>query len=245
MQKSDSPISNPPNHDSHLRSLSRMRNLVRNLMDLLPTLKHLCENKECLQVENSSTNRPVYTQVAPSARPYVHQIHDKFPSIDSNLADRLGEANWQRFRRLLSLNRTDKSKATSLDPDSEEEPGEEDLERVPEPSAYAPISEFQDSGLGTSVPAASKYAASVASHTSFLSTQSAAHRGAVRAPPTPIEVAQGRPFQCFVCAKIQSRIKNRADWKYVCSSRFLTYYLQFQDARFRRYRRIHLYFQRV
>jgi len=70
-------------------------------------------------------------------------------------------------------------------------------------SAFAPVSKFHDSGLGTSM----------ASHSSFVSTEAESSLGRLRVPPTPDAVGNGLSFDCFVCGQRQAKIKNRVDWK--------------------------------
>src|SRR5277367_4278797 len=80
-------------------------------------------------------------------------------------------------------------------------------------STFRPVSLFHDSGLGTSMPSRSQYAASNASHTSFLSIETDAAKGRLRVPITPVEVGEGIAFTCFICAQRLSGIRNRVDWK--------------------------------
>jgi hypothetical protein len=71
---------------------------------------------------------------------------------------------------------------------------------------------LHDSGFGSSVPTTSFYAASVAS---FISKAGDADSNYFRAPPIPREAIDGKPFECFICGRIISHIKNRVDWKWV------------------------------
>lgn len=77
---------------------------------------------------------------------------------------------------------------------------------------FKPFSLFHDSGLGTSIPAISQYAATVASHTSFLSVGGEEALGRPRVPTLPQE--DGTPFQCGYCHRTIS-MRNRIQWKYV------------------------------
>ena len=81
----------------------------------------------------------------------------------------------------------------------------------PPKSIFQPFSVFHDSGLGTSLPAQSQVAISVASHTSFLSEEGDLHRR--RVPKMPDEVGLGKPFKCNLCGQTLSFIKNRISWK--------------------------------
>lgn len=81
-------------------------------------------------------------------------------------------------------------------------------------SSFIPVSLFQDSGLGSSLPAQTSYAATAASHSSFVSSNAEGESGHLRVPPTPKGVFEGIPFVCEICSHELSEIKNRVDWKY-------------------------------
>lgn len=202
----------------HLQSLNRLSSHMTSLMDLLPTLHHSC-NVEPLQISELGQSGPrVHSELPFAIRPYVLQIHDKFKSIGDILANRLGEANWQRYLHLQALAKQIRAQTSAHahievdEEDQEEEEGEENEIELAR-SSFFPLSEFHDSGLGSSIPARSKYAASAVSHSSFLSTQSAASRGVARVPPTPAEVRDGKPFMCSICGILLENIKARVDWK--------------------------------
>lgn len=76
---------------------------------------------------------------------------------------------------------------------------------------FNPFSIFHDSGMGTSVPANSYGAPTIASHVSFLSIATEAASGRPRVPPLP--ELSGRRFRCNYCRKFIS-IRNRIEWKY-------------------------------
>lgn len=179
-------------------------------MDLLPTIQH------CFEIEQISThveapiNFSVKDAILP-AEPLVNQIQDKFPRVDPALAKRLGEASWERFRRVCrALDLRKESEIHGADgafEDTESEESEKD-----KPSTFVPVSSFYDSGLGASLPTKSRYSLSAASHTSFLSTQSMLE-STYRVPPTPAEVTQGIPFQCDYCNKWVENIHTRVQYK--------------------------------
>ncbi len=124
---------------------------------------------------------------------YVSAVREKYELAGNLLVERLGEANWQRHLRVR--NRVDQSNIPA-----EEEVG----------SIFRPISNFHDSGIGTSVPAQTQYAPS---HTSFISSNTEEEKGTLRVPPLPAEAGDGKPFQCLVCGLSLSNIHNRVDWK--------------------------------
>jgi hypothetical protein len=86
------------------------------------------------------------------------------------------------------------------------------VQEVPK-SIFVPVSLYHDSGLGSSMPAQSSHAATVASHSSFVSSLAEDNTGNLRVPSTPKEVSKGIPFKCNICGHVLSRIRNRVDWK--------------------------------
>lgn len=80
-------------------------------------------------------------------------------------------------------------------------------------SVFQPETLFHDSGIATTVASHSQYAQTEASHTSFVSSLAEQETGKLRVPPTPLEVGTGEPFRCHLCGFLQSKIKNRIDWK--------------------------------
>lgn len=146
-------------------------------------------------------SRSVDFQVSGPAQTYVLNIHDRFANADSRLVQRLGECNWQRHVALRS----------NLEESKQMMP--QDLVQETPKSVFVPVSLFHDSGLGSSLPAQSSFAATIASHSSFVSSFADGDVGGLRVPPTPLAVSRGIPFTCEICGHILSRIKNRVDWK--------------------------------
>lgn len=126
---------------------------------------------------------------------YIRNILDKFPQADPTLAQRLGEANWQRHvdirRRNLVSERVQEDVAGSV---------------------FHPASTFHDSGLGASINAASTYAVSVSS---LITTAADTNNRFFKVPPMPKEVVDGVSFDCSVCGQTipPLQIKNLLDWK--------------------------------
>ena len=132
---------------------------------------------------------PTTFQVSNPAFVYVHSITDKFPKAPKKLVYRLGEANWERHKRLRS---TMGSQVAS------------------EPTRL--FKTFTDSGLGSSLPRESDYAVS---NTSYVSSLAERQKQSFRVPSIPAEVMEGKPFWCEFCHRRLEHIQNRADWKYV------------------------------
>jgi hypothetical protein len=189
------------------RLLSRIYNYVTCLMDLTPTLQQVMEEKDVsLEISTGASDIATF-HVSEAARQYVLRIVDKYKLADRSLVERLGEANWQRYRR---IQRQIQNTREAYDDDDDDDDREIDQTTK---STFVPLSRFHDSGLGSSKRTRSSYAASLVSHTSFASTQSDVASGRLRVPPTPPEVNEGLSFTCYICGDILTNIKNRIDWK--------------------------------
>lgn len=176
-------------------------------MELGPTLQ-----RNLLHAQKSRTESS-YPPVVPfrlsdSAGIYVSLVREKFRNAEDQLVDRLGESNWQRHQMVREqLKRHPKEEDVIVDKD-------QDLFY----SVFRPYSTFQDSGIGTSIPACTEYAPS---HASLQSSNIEGEEGSLRVPPTPEEVKDGTPFQCPFCGLFILNIKNRIDWKSVSLIVFL------------------------
>lgn len=198
-------------NDQHRKAVRHLEGRVTSLMDLLPTIQNFCDDEHALKSQERAVSHFQSTKSPSPADAFISQVQDKFTKVNSSLARRLGEAGWERYRR-LQRNLARYEKLQSL---GEWDSGNEDEEALTdedEPSNFVPASTFHDSGLGTSLSTKSRYAASAASHTSFLSTKSATE-GVVRVPPTPAEVLKGLPFQCMLCNRSVHSIDSRVKWK--------------------------------
>jgi hypothetical protein len=164
------------------------------LMELLPSMEETLSELEYEGLEEQPNHQPVEFHASGPAQPYVLKVYDKFPKANLRLIHRLGEANWQRH---MSLRKTN----TQIED-----------EQVPE-RVFIPVSLFHDSGLGSSLPARSTYAATTASHSSFQTTAADKNNGDLRVPPTPKEVSEGVPFSCQICGHVLSRIEHRIHWR--------------------------------
>ena len=168
---------------------------IECLMTLIPALERIGRPRLGIRRIHGQQESLAFYVTGP-ARIYVRQILDRFPNAATRLAERLGEANWQRHVEIRK--RMDE--------------GLDDTVFKPE-NVIVPKSKFHDSGLGTSAPANSNYAMSIISQTSFASSLAEKEQGTLRVPPTPLEVAAGMPFQCSICCQVVHNIQNRRDWK--------------------------------
>lgn len=175
-----------------IRSLSVPASIVEDivlyiscLMNLLPTIESVLEIP-LPQEQPLANTTPL--QVSSFASPYIHQIRDKFKVCDIKLAERLGEANWQRHK-MIRLH-MDKKEEIEHEADTSK-------------TTFTPVSLFHDSG----------YATTSASNNSFLTTQTESNSDSLRVPETPQEVAAGKPFTCPICNHRLKNIRSRSDWK--------------------------------
>ena len=177
-----------------------MASHIACLQDLEPTLEQMLDEADQFHKMGDDATRPAF-HVSDAARPFMLQIHDRYRSAPTSLVERLGEANWQRWVRIRK----------QMDREDESEEGNEEQEIAD--SIFLPTPKFRNPGFGTSMPAQSDCAFSVASHTSFLSSHVESEDGEARVPPTPEQVAEGRPFDCAICGQTLASIKSRIDWK--------------------------------
>ena len=168
---------------SYITRLFEATPLVQRFIDRLEASRLL---RTQIPIESFSISGPAHT--------YVSLVKDHFQNISPQLADRLGQANWQRHQEL-------RISATK-----------EDV--VPPPVDDAPQNTFRDSGYESRRPRSSQYAISVkscASHSSFKSTDSAATAGRPRVPSAPPAVLIGDE-PCPYCYKTVE-LSNRIEWK--------------------------------
>ena len=127
---------------------------------------------------------------------YVSLVRDKFKRAPKGLVERLGKANWQRHVRVRNIMK-----------DLENNPAKgQNTAR----SVFQPDTTFHDSGIGISVPARTQYAPS---RTSFQTSHPEGGPNSLRVPPAPIEAADGKSFQCYLCGDTLSTFKTRTQWK--------------------------------
>ncbi len=125
-------------------------------------------------------------------------IRAKYPQASSALVECLGKTSWNRYHRLQKL------RESIVDMEMH---GEIQAQSVAK--SQVANSEFKDSGLGTSIPAAPSisYAETVIS---FMSSVAGGSR--VRIPPLSAEAKKGVKFECNACGKL-IRATNNHDWR--------------------------------
>jgi hypothetical protein len=168
---------------------------TRLLMKLLPLIKQTVEVTE-RGYRPDKFQKAESFQMENAAGYWYLQILDRFNSIDKVLAQRLGQANYQRFKDL----RRPRTAAES--------------EQEPRNSIFRPPATVHDSGIGTSilrpVVESGRDAPSVASGSSFASNEE--ESTSRRVPKTPAAVLLGEPFECRICGQ-KILLRSRTQWK--------------------------------
>jgi hypothetical protein len=188
--------------DRRVRFDENMQLHITCLTDLSPTLDRMVQDSDLAGRKPVTRPNAIASQVTDSARQHVLQVQEKFRNAPTRLVQRLGEANSQRFIRIQNQMQV-----------VQNEPVEAYEQQTVPRSAFAPVSKYRDSDLGSSVATQSHFAPSIASHSSFQSNLANVIKGKLRVPPLPKEVFEGLPFQCFICGKDQFNIKDSASWK--------------------------------
>lgn len=120
--------------------------------------------------------------------------NDRFKNAPVDLIERLAEANWERSIRIRAQKEEEKGLLAVADAQT----------------VFKPVSDFHDSGIGGSIPAVTQYAATAASHTSFVTVAENEACGRPRVPP--LQQKDGLPFKCEYCGRTVS-MRNRIEWK--------------------------------
>lgn len=196
-------------HDEECDIVQELKSQISHLVELGPTL-HQNVTYARKALTESSFPSVVPFHLSNPAKIYVALVRERYRNAQDQLVDRLGESNWQMHKMVREQMENPERRMEKEDSVEEDVPK---LKRQDELySAFRPHSAFHDSGIGTSVPAHTQYAAS---HTSFLSSNSEGLQGSLRVPSTPDEVGLGKPFKCPFCKSNLLHIKNRIDWKSV------------------------------
>jgi len=138
---------------------------------------------------------PIKFSISGPAEVYARNISDKYPNVEQNLVERLGQANWERHER---IRRALEHATEQVDPIS-----------TIEPSIFKPAT-VRDSGLGSSIGPLQACAQSVA--TSFASRADGAESSHFRVPPMPRHES-GVGVHCPYCDLYCPEIDTRKEWK--------------------------------
>ncbi|EUC42453.1 hypothetical protein COCMIDRAFT_51464, partial [Bipolaris oryzae ATCC 44560] len=187
-------------HEEEDNLPTRVDVMIRRLKTYINCLIGLGTALECPAPDESHDDEPGVVGLGPR---FAHDYHTdliqaKYPVADVYLVQVLGKISWSRFLRM----QRERDNNTAATPE---------LQGLLAPLATKSTglsSEFQDSGIGTSLAKSqSSYAESTVS---FMTSISGGER--VRIPPLPAEGENGQPFECIACAKIV-RAENNREWR--------------------------------
>ncbi|KAK4691720.1 hypothetical protein P7C71_g5341, partial [Lecanoromycetidae sp. Uapishka_2] len=230
--------------------ISDLRSRNQCLFDLSGSLERPAADADLEEIRHTDISN---FKVSGPAEVWTRKIVDNYPEIDVTLAERLGEANWQRYQR-VSKKLDD---AEPFEDKSESEDTDDESDRVgdlPEftettKSSADPSSIFSSVGrqtntTGTSVskndfdysfPLArkrriAKDLRSQATYTSVV-TNDQGERGWLKIPAMPKAVGLGKSFRCTVCGDKQKDIINQTTWKKHVFTDLEPYICTFQDCK--------------
>jgi hypothetical protein len=181
--------------DSMTRWFRRVKTYVNCLTDLDAALT--CP---ALEPEHDEHHRPLKPEQR-SAHDYLTDlIRAKFPKAATDLLINLGQASWTRYQRMQSERETNVQNRLSA---------------VSDWKSHVANTEFQDSGIGTSLSSVpSSYAGST-----FSSSASIGGTGRGKIPPLPTEAKDGTRFECMACGKF-IRATNNREWRRAFLSKY-------------------------
>ena len=230
LQLDDPPEATSYEEDSIERLFVTFQHVVESLKILGSSLESIADD----EFDDEEARALVQLKDRDAHEYFVELVNSRFPSASQQLIQVLGQSNWNRYNYVQALRES-----------APEEPDAVVVDKT--------VSEFHDSGVGSSAPpqsvlpsdrprvesiARSEYAATVIS-----SRAEASHK---RLPPLPETGRSGDAFECEVCNKTL-HIKRTKEWKSVHHQvwcRF-THLTALQEACFRRHLRVHLYFRRM
>lgn len=237
---SDSDIDSETNDDEDLlvEIISQLRARNRCLIDLSATLDRPAADAGFAELEKSgpsSLNHRSSINISGPAESWTRKVLDNFPGINITLAERLGEANWQRYQRVTK--KLEAMVPLDSDTDSTEYSEDDEVhglhdftetnESSRDQSSLFSSQVPKSSGMGTTATSMSrktfenmfprrkrvvKDVRSQATYTSML-TDDQGERGWLRIPALPKNALLGKAFQCTVCGEKQKGIVNQTDWK--------------------------------
>ncbi|KAL4897871.1 hypothetical protein BDV59DRAFT_51382 [Aspergillus ambiguus] len=190
----DSSDDSSSNTEREQNLYGRLHCYVNCLMDVAPVIERQLFSMQ-QRVEGPSAPLKNEFRLSQSAQPFAMRIRDRFAMAPIPLVERLAVANWERSVRVRGRQEGLSDEADATDHDVV--------------TYFKPYS-IIDSGIGTSIITRPQYAATTASHTSYLSIAVEDANDRPRVPPLPRE--DGRHFQCKYCRKTIS-MRDRVEWK--------------------------------
>ena len=187
--------------------------LLRAIQTRTQLLMEICISLEFVHrhanrpMKPPSTTAPIF-HVSEAAQHCVRKVYDSFPRGDVGLIERLGEANWQRYRKVQKLQMFE----CVYKPPSDKKPSEQTL---PKPVLRA-ASTFRDLTVGAPLEATSNITPFLTSNDLYASdplfaSNAAGSPGNPKVPRNPSEISQGKTFECNICHALLSDMKNRID----------------------------------
>jgi hypothetical protein len=154
---------------------------------------------QCPAMDQEQEDRPSIMRVEErEAHDYHTQlILAKYPSAQADLIESLGKTSWNRYQRMVHERASNANAQMNVE-----------LHTTAIKSRIAD-SEFQDSGLGTSLPSAlpTSYAETVIS---FMTSIGGGKQ--IQIPPLSAEAKSGAKFECNACGR-QIRATTNRDWR--------------------------------
>ncbi|KAI9689808.1 MAG: hypothetical protein M1822_009690 [Bathelium mastoideum] len=206
---------------SHHHSAEDLNDLIEDLdtdvqclVELSPALQSPAREGggELVAIANAGVN-PTITE----HRPFTELIRSTFPKADLDLAERLGQLNWERWLRLQEQRR------------SNEEEGYHEILQL-DAETVAPSSKFHDSGVGASLPATTSYAPSLTANIAPSVISSILEGNRPTMPPLPKSAERGDPFTCPACSRLV-RVSTKELWKKHLMSDLKPYVCVFSGCR--------------
>lgn len=152
-------------------------------------------------VQLKETSGTLSSHSTQAARPYVLQIREKFKNAATSFVEHLGETNWQRSVRIRQQMGIDAKESEVDDPQFDAY------------TASFPVSGVHESGLGTFLSRKTSSTRSSASPSACVPGVARNQFDFTRIPSTPLEVARGIPFVCFICKRTLNEIRDSLDWE--------------------------------
>ena len=180
---------------------SSMNRIVEDTKTYTECLVDLSAALQCPATNREQEDGPSNLRVQERAAHDYHTqlILAKYPSAQADLIESLGKTSWSRYQRMV-LERESNANAQTH--------AELPTQHIATKSHFAD-SEFQDSGLGTSLPSAppTTYAETVIS---FMTSIGGGKR--IQIPSLSAEAKSGAKFECNSCGKHIRATTNR-DWR--------------------------------
>lgn len=169
---------------------------IQCLVDLGPRYKEPIRDR--VVVEKAALPPPVANW--DPAEHWASRIRHRYPHGDAAFAQFLGQTNWDRAQRLYSWKERNIREAQQ--PAATAGPAYK-------PSGTVGASDFQDSGLGTSIVTPSSYAETLLSY-------HGTNGGSIKIPTIPAEAVEGSQFVCDICGRLCHfpRTNLKSFWKY-------------------------------